>query len=127
MSKKKKTPEQSRAERKHLRMTYAKSIKELYPTVKTISISYSTSLNETGGWEKKLGGPHIYGSDDHTLFDYDCTRKHCMGSFELSTKIRDMIHKHISAESGQKICQYLVNSHPCWVQFDFTINIDYKS
>lgn len=126
MPKKKKTLEQSRTERKHLKMLCAKPIKELYPNVKNISISYSTSLNETGGWEKKPGGSHTYGPDSKTLFGYDCPRIHCMGSFDLADEISEMIRDDASTHSGHKICQYIVRDHPCWVQFDYVIKIDYK-
>ncbi|HDZ62448.1 MAG TPA: hypothetical protein ENH40_04820 [Nitrospirae bacterium] len=126
MSKKKKTPEQSRTERKHLKMVYAKSIKELYPNVENIFISYSTSLNGTGGWGKKPGGSHTYSPDSKTLFEYDCPHIHCMGSFDLADEISDMIHAHKSTtHPKQKICQHIVRDHPCWVEFDYVIKIDY--
>jgi len=107
-------------------MLYANPIKECYPTVENISISYSTSLNELGGWDKKASGPHTYEPDSTTLFDYDCPHNHCMGSFDLSDEISDMIRRHASTHSGQMICQYIVRGHPCWVHFDYVINTKYK-
>lgn len=126
MSKKKMTPEQSRAERKHLIMTYAKTIGELYPAVTTISVSYMTSLDGAGGWKDKRGGPHKYDVDSKTIFEYDCPHVDCLGSFELRNKINELILNHTSSASGQIICQNKVRGHPCWVQFDYVINIDYK-
>ncbi len=126
MTKKKATPEQSRAERKHLKMAHSETIKELYPNVMNICITYTTSLNETGGWKEKHGGPHNYGPDSKTLFEYDCPDIYCIGSFDLAYEINDLILNHASSFSGQKICQFKVRDHPCWVQFDYMIKIDYK-
>ena len=127
MSKKKKTPDQYRAERKHLNMVSDKPIKEIYPNVGNISISYKTFLIGAGGWKETPVGPHIYGPDDKTLFDYDCPHIHCVGSFDLADVIRDMIRGHESKHSGKKICQYIVRDHPCWVEFDYIINVNYKT
>jgi hypothetical protein len=126
MTKKKITPEQSRAERKHLEMTYCKPIKDVYPNVASICVSYTTSLTETGGWKDKPGGTHNYDPESITLFEYDCPHKDCLGSFNIKDKIKELILNHTSSFSGQKICQYKVRDHPCWVEFDYKINIDYK-
>ncbi len=120
------TPEQSRAERKHLMMTYSKTIKEIYPNVATISVSYVTSLNETGGWKEKRGGPHKYDVDSTAIFEYDCPHVDCLGSFDLGNRINELILNNTSSFSGQIICQNKVRGHPCWVHFDYTISIDYK-
>lgn len=126
MSKKKQNPEQSQIERKHLKMVNAEPVKELYPEIIKISVSYDTSLDDAGGWERKPGGSHTYNPNSKFLFDYDCPNINCSGTFDLENEVRGLIRDHASAYKGQKFCQYNVRGHPCWVQFDYKINIGYK-
>ncbi len=125
MAKSKHSAKRTREEIKHSQMTNARPISEIYPNVRSISISYSTSLDGAGGWEETPKQTHIYKPDDKTLFTYDCKNQECDGTFDLSSVVRDMILKHRTNHSDQYICQSNVNAHPCWVEYKYTIDIEY--
>lgn len=125
MAKSKHPAKRTRDEIKHLQMTNVRPISEIYPNVSSISISYSTSLDGAGGWEETPKQTHTYKSDDKTLFTYNCKNQECHGALDLSGLIRDMTLKHRIHHNDQYTCQSIVQDSPCWVEYKYTVDIEY--
>lgn len=123
---KKRSADQARLELKHLLRSSAPLIQDIYPKVKSISISYSTALNETGGWDEKSEGTRTYDQSAQAWFQYDCKSNQCQGTFDLSAIIREMISSNTPQKAGLQVCQSIVRDHPCWVESNYEISIEYK-
>ncbi len=123
----KRSAEQARIELRHFRMVNAPLIRERYPNVDAITISYSTAYDEAGGWEEKPELRQTYSPDAHVWFSYDCKNINCKGTLELGDFVSETISSGKTSGSGTYVCRHDVNRRGvCGVLYRFDVSVAYR-
>lgn len=129
MPRKKKTPEQIAAEMKHLRMAQAGCIRDNFPDVKMIHLTFTFA-----DFDKQVGPStknFSLGPEHSASFEYQCAYWECVqGGFDLGPPVRQLVRSKELELRGEATClgwqdKERLGKHRCYGKLSYQIKVEY--
>jgi len=124
--------EQAAAELRHRRYTFAGKVGERFPAVASITLQ-QTWHDPDYPKDDPTTKTARRGPDGSAFFELACANRECVGGgIDLAEEIQNMVSSGETSRTGRRRCEgwqdaERVNKHRCWMELEYTIDIDYRS